>query len=207
MRREKSPACSCSEKSVRVKQRCAWARGALDIVYHDTEWGVPHHDDRALFELLILEGAQAGLSWTTILRKRDAYRSAYRGFDPAVVATFTAADEARLRDDPGIVRNAAKIGWSVRNARAFLAVQRAEGSFDAYLWGFVDGKPIVNGRGQGEELPATTALSDRISVDLKKRGFGFVGSTIVYAYLQATGVVNDHSADCFRAKRSRQSRA
>jgi DNA-3-methyladenine glycosylase I len=192
---------------VRVKQRCAWARGALDIVYHDTEWGVPHHDDRALFELLILEGAQAGLSWTTILRKRDAYRSAYRGFDPAVVATFTAADEARLRDDPGIVRNAAKIGWSVRNARAFLAVQRAEGSFDAYLWGFVDGKPIVNGRGQGEELPATTALSDRISVDLKKRGFGFVGSTIVYAYLQATGVVNDHSADCFRAKRSRQSRA
>jgi DNA-3-methyladenine glycosylase I len=203
MRREKSPACSCSEKSVRVKQRCAWARGALDIVYHDTEWGVPHHDDRALFELLILEGAQAGLSWTTILRKRDAYRSAYRGFDPAVVATFTAADEARLRDDPGIVRNAAKIGWSVRNARAFLAVQRAEGSFDAYLWGFVDGKPIVNGRGQGEELPATTALSDRISVDLKKRGFGFVGSTIVYAYLQATGVVNDHSADCFRAKRAR----
>ncbi len=192
---------------MRVKQRCAWARGALDIVYHDTEWGVPHHDDRALFELLILEGAQAGLSWTTILRKRDAYRSAYRGFDPAVVATFTAADEARLRDDPGIVRNAAKIGWSVRNARAFLAVQRAEGSFDAYLWGFVDGKPIVNGRGQGEELPATTALSDRISVDLKKRGFGFVGSTIVYAYLQATGVVNDHSADCFRAKRSRQSRA
>jgi len=192
---------------VRVKQRCAWARGALDIVYHDTEWGVPHHDDRALFELLILEGAQAGLSWTTILRKRDAYRSAYRGFDPAVVATFTAADEARLRDDPGIVRNAAKIGWSVRNARAFLAVQRAEGSFDAYLWGFVDGKPIVNGRGQGEELPATTALSDRISVDLKKRGFGFVGSTIVYAYLQATGVVNDHSADCFRAKRARQSRA
>jgi DNA-3-methyladenine glycosylase I len=183
---------------VRVKPRCAWARGALDIVYHDTEWGVPHHDDRALFELLILEGAQAGLSWTTILRKRDAYRAAYRGFDPAVVAKFTAADEARLRDDAGIVRNAAKIAWSVRNARAFLDVQRTAGSFDAYLWGFVDGKPIVNDRGDGEELPATTALSDRISADLKQRGFGFVGSTIVYAYLQATGVVNDHSAACFR---------
>ncbi len=186
---------------MRVKQRCAWARGELDIVYHDTEWGVPHHDDRALFELLILEGAQAGLSWTTILRKRDAYRTAYRGFDPAIVAKFTAADEERLRADPGIVRNAAKIAWSVRNARAFLAVVAEHGSFDAYLWSFVNGTPIVNGRGDREDPPATTELSDRISADLKARGFGFVGSTIVYAYLQATGVVDDHSANCFRSQK------
>jgi DNA-3-methyladenine glycosylase I len=185
---------------VRVLQRCGWARGALDIAYHDTEWGVPQHDDRALFELLVLEGAQAGLSWTTILRKRDAYRSAYRGFDPAVVARFTAKDEARLRGDAGIVRNAAKIAWSLRNARAFLAVAAEYGSFDAYLWSYVDGRPIVNRPTADDDRPATTALSDRISADLKARGFGFVGSTIVYAFLQASGVVNDHSAACFRAK-------
>lgn len=184
--------------------RCAWARDPLDIEYHDREWGVPQHDDTALFELLILEGAQAGLSWNTILRKRDAYRTAYRGFDPAVVARFNKRKGAALMTDPGIVRNASKIAWSVRNAQAFLAVQDEFGSFDRYLWAFVDGKPIVNRPKTRESLPAHTPLSDRVSADLKKRGFGFVGSTIVYAFLQATGVVDDHMATCFRAKGGRR---
>jgi DNA-3-methyladenine glycosylase I len=184
--------------------RCAWARDPLDIEYHDREWGVPQHDDTALFELLILEGAQAGLSWNTILRKRDAYRAAYRGFDPAVVAHFNKRKQAALMADPGIVRNASKIAWSVRNAQAFMAVQDEFGSFDRYLWGFVNGKPIVNHPKTRESLPAHTPLSDRISADLKKRGFGFVGSTIVYAFLQAMGVVDDHVATCFRAKGGRR---
>jgi DNA-3-methyladenine glycosylase I len=185
--------------------RCEWARDPLDIVYHDEQWGVPQHDDRALFEMLVLEGAQAGLSWTTILRKRDGYRAAYRGFDPAVVATFTQADEAALRADASIVRNAAKIAWSVRNARAFVAVAHEFGSFDAYLWGFVGEKPIVNRPATRDDVPARTELSDRISADLRTRGFGFVGSTIVYAYLQANGLVNDHIATCFRSKGTRRS--
>ena len=169
------------------------------IAYHDTEWGVPVHDDRVLFEFLILEGAQAGLSWSTILRKRDAYRDAYRQFDPARVARFGEREREALRANAGIVRNAGKIAWSVRNAEAFLAVQREHGSFDAYLWAFVDGKPIVSRPRDPGEVPATTALSDRLSRDLRKRGFGFVGSTICYAFLQAVGVVDDHAAACFRA--------
>jgi DNA-3-methyladenine glycosylase I len=169
--------------------------------YHDREWGVPQHDDRALFELLTLEGAQAGLSWSTILRKREAYRAAYREFDPAAVARFDARKQSALLRNPGIVRNTSKIAWSVRNARAFVAVQREFGSFDRYLWQFVKGRPVVNCPRAGHALPPRTPLSDRISADLRKRGFGFVGSTIVYAFLQATGVVNDHVVECFRASR------
>ena len=160
----------------------------------------PVHDDRVLFEFLILEGAQAGLSWSTILRKRDAYRKAYRGFDPAKVARFTARDEARLMADAGLVRNAGKIGWSIRNARAFLEVAREHGSFDAYLWGFVDGKPVVHRPRSAAEIPASTPLSDTLSRDLKKRGFGFAGTTICYAFMQAVGVVDDHERRCFRAR-------
>jgi len=180
--------------------RCPWARREPEISYHDTEWGVPQHDDRALFELLTLEGAQAGLSWETILRKRDGYRAAFAGFDPAAVAAFDASRLAALALDPGIVRHRGKIASAVSNAAAFLAVQREFGSFDAYLWAFAGGKPIVSRRPHAEELPARTELSDRLSADLRKRGFAFVGSTIVYAFLQATGVVDDHRATCFRAK-------
>jgi len=169
--------------------------------YHDDEWGVPVHDDRTLFEFIILEGAQAGLSWATILRKREAYRRAYRGFDPAKVARFGERDVARLLADDGIVRNAAKVGWSVRNAKAFLAVQRERGSFDAFLWAFAGGKPIVNRPRTTADLPARTELSDRLSAELRRRGFGFVGSTICYSFLQAVGVVDDHAATCFRAVR------
>lgn len=184
--------------------RCPWARDPLMIAYHDREWGVPHHDDTELFELLILEGAQAGLSWSTILNKREAYRAAYRGFDPALVARFGKRKQTALMADAGIVRNAAKIAWSVRNAKAFLAVQREFGSFDRYLWAFVNGKPVVGRPKTLDELPTRTPLSDRVSADLKKRGFGFVGSTIVESYLQATGVIDDHVASCFRAKGTRR---
>jgi DNA-3-methyladenine glycosylase I len=184
-----------------VKVRCAWAVDPAMAAYHDREWGVPQHDDRALFELLTLEGAQAGLSWSTILRKREAYRAAYREFDPAAVARFDARKQSALLRNPGIVRNTSKIAWSVRNARAFVAVQREFGSFDRYLWQFVKGRPVVNCPRAGHALPPRTPLSDRISADLRKRGFGFVGSTIVYAFLQATGVVNDHVVECFRASR------
>jgi DNA-3-methyladenine glycosylase I len=185
--------------------RCEWATGADAemTAYHDEEWGVPVHDDVRLFELLILEGAQAGLSWATILHKRDAYRKAYRGFDPAKVARFGDAQRAALLANAGIVRNAAKIDWSIRNAKAFLVVQREFGSFDAYLWAFVDGKPIVNRPRTSDDVPASTPLSDAISKDLRKRGFGFVGTTICYAFLQATGVVDDHRRSCFRSEGSR----
>jgi DNA-3-methyladenine glycosylase I len=180
--------------------RCAWAgTDPAMIAYHDGEWGVPLHDDRALFEFLILEGAQAGLSWSTILHRRDGYRRAYREFDPVKVARFGGRDVARLLGDERIIRNRAKIAWSVRNAQAFLAVQRQHGSFDAYLWRWVSGEPIVNRPRAAADLRAKTALSDALSKDLRKRGFGFVGSTICYAFLQATGVVNDHVASCFRA--------
>src|SRR4029450_8433980 len=166
--------------------------------YHDTEWGVPLHDDRRLFEFLILEGAQAGLSWETILKKRDAYRRAFDGFDPARVARYTATKVERVMGDPGIVRNRLKIESAVSNARAFLDVQKEAGSFDAYIWRFVDGKPRVNTvRGMGD-VPASTVQSDAMSKDLKKRGFRFVGTTICYAFMQATGMVNDHMVDCFR---------
>jgi DNA-3-methyladenine glycosylase I len=181
------------------KVRCRWvAAGDADYRrYHDTEWGRPVHDDRLLFEMLILEGAQAGLSWRTILRKRANYRQAFAGFDPARVARFTAARQARLLLDPGIVRNRLKIAATVGNARAFLEVQREFGSFDRYLWSFVDDKPVIRASRAVAGLPARTALSDRISKDLKQRGFRFVGTTIIYAYLQAVGVVNDHMRGCF----------
>ncbi len=188
------------------RTRCAWATGADAemTAYHDDEWGVPVHDDRVLFEFLILEGAQAGLSWATILHRREKYRRAYRGFDPAKVAKFGARDVTRLLADDGIIRNRAKVVWSIANAKAFLAVQREFGSFDAYLWSFVKGKPAVHRLRDGEAPAATTALSDLVSKDLRKRGFGFVGSTIVYSYLQAVGVVDDHAARCFGAARPRR---
>ncbi|MBJ6724591.1 DNA-3-methyladenine glycosylase I [Geomesophilobacter sediminis] len=179
--------------------RCAWAGSdPLYHDYHDREWGVPVHDDRLLFEFLILEGAQAGLSWITILRKREAYRAAFAGFDPELVARFDDAKTAELLANPGIVRNRLKIAAAVGNARAFLKVQEEFGSFDAYLWRFVDGKPIQNARKTLSDIPASTPVSDALSRDLKKRGFRFVGSTICYAHMQAVGMVNDHVVDCFR---------
>jgi DNA-3-methyladenine glycosylase I len=178
--------------------RCGWARTELSIPYHDTEWGVPLHDERGLFEFLILEGAQAGLSWETILKKRDAYRTAFDAFDPERVARYNAKKVERLMSDPGIVRNRLKIESAVTNARAFLDVQKEAGSFDAYIWRFVDGKPRVNKFRALGDLPASTPQSDAMSKDLKKRGFRFVGTTICYAFMQATGMVNDHAVTCFR---------
>jgi DNA-3-methyladenine glycosylase I len=181
------------------KHRCAWAgTDPVSVEYHDEEWGVPLHDDRRLFEMLVLEGAQAGLSWITILRKRDAYRKAFDGFDPARVARYRAARVERLLANPGIVRNRLKIEGAVRSAAAFLAVQREFGSFDAYIWQFVGGTPRQNARRTPQDVPATTPESDAMSRDLRKRGFTFVGSTICYAFMQATGLVNDHVIDCFR---------
>jgi DNA-3-methyladenine glycosylase I len=181
--------------------RCAWAgTDPLYCAYHDDEWGRPVRDDRVLFEFLVLEGAQAGLSWITILRKRPAYRKAFAGFDPKKVARFTARDTRRLMNDAGIVRNRLKIASTITNARAFLAVQREFGSFSRYLWDFVGGRPVANRPRARQDVPASTPLSDAISKDLKRRGFRFVGTTIVYAYLQAVGVVDDHVAGCFRAR-------
>ena len=187
------------------KLRCSWAPPSdpTYTAYHDKEWGVPLHDDRALFEFLILEGAQAGLSWSTILHKRDNYRRAYHRFDPKKVARYTRKDVARLLKDAGIVRNRLKIESSIGNAQAFLAVQKEFGSFDAYIWSFVGGKPLLNRWRTGAHVPARTEISDKMSKDLKKRGFRFVGSTICYAFMQATGMVNDHRADCFRHKARR----
>ena len=180
--------------------RCSWATNDLNIRYHDAEWGMPVHDDRTFFEFLVLEGAQAGLSWDTVLKKRDAYRAAFDNFDPAKVAKYSDAKCAQLLLNEGIIRNRLKIASAVRNAKAFLAVQKEFGSFDAYIWGFVSGKPIVNKcKGHGD-VPAKTLVSDAISKDLKKRGFNFVGSTIMYAFMQATGMVNDHLTRCFRYK-------
>jgi DNA-3-methyladenine glycosylase I len=179
--------------------RCGWA-GAdpLYVAYHDEEWGVPVHDDRTFFEFLILEGAQAGLSWSTILKKRDNYRRAFDQFDPRLVAAYDEARVAQLLADPGIVRNRAKIAAAVDNARAFLAVQDELGSFDAYVWQFVGGRPLQNNFQSLSEIPAETAESRALSKDLKRRGFRFVGPTIVYAFMQATGLVNDHLISCFR---------
>jgi DNA-3-methyladenine glycosylase I len=184
-----------------VKKRCRWASGGDPeyVRYHDKEWGRPVHDDRRLFEMLILEGAQAGLSWSTILRKRANYRKAFAGFEPKKVARFNSARKAALLLNPGIVRNRLKIESTVSNALAFLEVQREFGSFNRYLWSFVDGRPLLNRPRALQALPARTELSDRISKDLVKRGFRFVGSTITYAYLQAVGVVNDHARNCFLA--------
>jgi DNA-3-methyladenine glycosylase I len=178
--------------------RCGWAKNDLAIRYHDEEWGVPVHDDRRWFEFLILEGAQAGLSWDTILRKRESYRRAFLGFDPEAVAKFDEARIEALLADPGIVRNRLKISSAVKNARAFLRVQEECGSFDGYIWQFVEGRPIQNAWSRLEDVPGRTPLSDAISKDLKRRGFTFVGTTICYAMMQATGLVNDHLVGCFR---------
>lgn len=168
--------------------------------YHDKEWGVPLHDDQKIFEFLILEGFQAGLSWRTVLEKREAFRKAFRGFDPKKVARFTAKDQQRLLGNAGIIRNRLKIAAAINNAQRFLEIQKEFGSFDAYIWQFVGGKPIVNKRKSFKNLPATSKESDALSGDLKKRGFKFVGSTIVYSHMQATGMVNDHLMSCFRYK-------
>lgn len=179
--------------------RCSWCGSdPLYVAYHDTEWGTPLHDERALFEALILDGAQAGLSWFTILKKRENYRRAFDGFDAERIARYGEADVARLLADPGIVRNRLKVAAAIGNARATLAIREEFGGLDAYLWRFVDGRPIVNAWRELAEIPARTALSDAIGKDLQKRGFKFVGSTITYAFMQGVGLVNDHLASCFR---------
>ena len=183
-----------------IRERCPWPRTELDIAYHDAEWGVPVHDDAVLFEFLILEGAQAGLSWSTILRKRANYRRAFAGFDASRIARFTSGRVERLLADPGIVRNRLKIESTISNARAFLAVQEQFGSFDAYVWRFVDGVPRRNARRSSQQIPARTPESDALSKDLLQHGFRFVGSTICYAFMQACGLVNDHLVTCFRYK-------
>ena len=182
--------------------RCHWAENGdpLYVAYHDEEWGVPQHDDRVLFEFLILEGAQAGLSWSTVLNKRESYRKAFSDFDARKVARYDKARIAALLQDPGIVRNRLKVEATVINARAFLEVQKEFGSFDAYIWQFVGTKPRCNAWQSRKQVPAFTAESDAMSKDLKRRGFKFVGSTIMYAFMQATGMVNDHTKDCFRWK-------
>jgi DNA-3-methyladenine glycosylase I len=184
-----------------TRVRCAWAGTApLYVAYHDREWGVPVHDDNHLFGFLILEGAQAGLSWITILKRREGYRRAFANFDPARVARFDAKRCAKLLLDPGIIRNRLKVASAVTNAKAFLAVQKEFGSFAKYQWSFVGGKPVQNAHKTMKDVPARTDLSDAFSKDLKQRGFSFVGSTIIYAHMQATGMVNDHIASCFRHK-------
>ena len=187
-------------------KRCQWAEGvSLDYIrYHDEEWGVPVFDDRVQFEFLLLEGAQAGLSWSTILNKRDGYRQAFAEFDPQKVARFTDKRIEKLLTNPGIVRNRLKVQSAVTNAKAFLAVQKEFGSFSEYIWDFVGGEPIQNAHERDKDIPATSPESDALSRDLKKRGFKFVGSTIVYAHMQATGLVNDHVVGCFRYKPCRQ---
>ena len=183
----------------RTVVRCPWGEShPLYVVYHDKEWGVPLHDDRTLFEMLILEGAQAGLSWITILKKRDAYRRAFSRFDPRKVARYDTRKVERLLTNDGIIRNRLKIGAAITNARAFLAVQDEFGSFDRYIWRFVDGRPKQNAWKTLKQIPARTKESDAVSQDLKRRGFKFVGSTICYAHMQATGMVNDHLVSCFR---------
>jgi len=187
-----------SAKKNAAPVRCPWANNELSIRYHDEEWGVPVHDDRTLFEFLILEGAQAGLSWNTILNKRDNYRRAFDGFDPKRVALYDQPKVRKLLADAGIVRNRLKIAASIENAKAFLRVQQEFGSFDRYIWQFVGGKPLVNKRKSMRQVPARTAESDAMSKDLKRRGFKFVGTTICYAFMQAIGMVNDHLVVCFR---------
>lgn len=188
-------------RNTAAKPRCAWCLASPQFVrYHDEEWGVPVHDDRRLFEFLILEGAQAGLSWSTILNKRENYRKAFAGFAPARVARFGARDVKRLMANAGIVRNRLKIESAIGNARALLEVQREFRSFDAYLWGFVGGRPLQSARRSLKQIPARTPLSDALSKDLRRRGFRFVGSTILYAFMQAVGMVNDHPTECFRRR-------
>ena len=182
-----------------MKQRCGWSTNdPLYIKYHDEEWGIPVHDDRKLFEMLILEGAQAGLSWITILRKRENYRKAFNNFEAKKIAQYDSKKVKQLLQNEGIVRNRLKIAATIQNAKCFLAVQKEFGSFDKYIWQFVNGKPIINNRKTLKDIPAMTKESDVMSKDLKKRGFKFVGSTICYAFIQAVGMVNDHTTDCFR---------
>lgn len=182
-------------------QRCSWSmKHEREILYHDTEWGVPRVDDAGQFEFLILESAQAGLSWSTILAKREGYRRAFHGFDPDMVARFTASDVNRLLQNPGIIRNRRKIEAAINNAKAFLTIAEEYGSFCTYIWQFVDGRPIVNAWRRGEDVPAVTPLAETIARELKRRGFSFLGPTVVYAHMQATGLVNDHLTSCFRYK-------
>lgn len=183
-----------------MKHRCTWATKEIFHPYHDDEWGVPVHDDQKLFEVLVLEGAQAGLSWETILKKREAYRKAFYGFDPKVCAELTDAYLESQLANPGIIRNRLKVFSVRKNAVAFLEIQKTLGSFDAYIWNFVEGEPIVNAFKTLDEIPTSTEVSDAIAKDLKKRGMSFVGTTIMYAYMQATGIVNDHEVGCFRYK-------
>jgi DNA-3-methyladenine glycosylase I len=187
-------------KKATIRRRCPWPTDELYIRYHDTEWGVPLHDDQRLFEILILEGAQAGLSWHTVLKKRENYQVAFDQFDPRKVARYHTAKIAKLLGNAGIIRNRLKIHAAIQNAKAFLRVQEEFGSFDAYIWRFVDGRPKINRWRTMKEVPARTAISDALSKDLLQRGFKFVGSTICYAHMQATGMVNDHLVTCFRHK-------
>ena len=191
-------------KSDEIPATCGWAKHPLEVAYHDAEWGVPKRGERRLFEDLVLDGAQAGLSWLTILKRREGYRAAFEGFDPVRVAAYGQADIDRLLADPGIIRNRAKVNSAIQNARAFLEVQQEFGTFGEYLWNWVDGRPIQHERGVGVHSPVRTELSDRMSADLKKRGFSFVGSTIVYAMIQAIGLVNDHTVACSQYARVRQ---
>lgn len=184
-----------------MTDRCEWAKDDLMIQYHDNEWGIPIHDDQKLFEMLILEGAQAGLSWSTILKRRKTYREAFSNFDPLQVSKYTQKDVNRLLKDEGIIRNNLKIQSTINNAKQFLAIQKEFGSFDTYIWNFVDNKPITNNYKKLGDIPTSTPLSDKISKDLKKREFNFVGSTICYAFMQAVGMTNDHTANCFRYKK------
>ncbi len=196
----KTPSAQIMSKlnTIKSARRCHWARTDLSIAYHDDEWGVPVHDDRKFFEFLILEGAQAGLNWETILRKRENYRRAFDNFDPARIAKYGSRKIAQLMNDEGIIRNRLKIASAVQNARAFLKIQAEFGSFDKYIWQFVKGKPLKLKR--GHSVPSRTEISDALSRDLKKRGFNFVGSAICYAFMQAVGLVNDHAATCFRSR-------
>ncbi|MEP2670840.1 MAG: DNA-3-methyladenine glycosylase I [Cyclobacteriaceae bacterium] len=190
---------------MKEKQRCSWCLGFEQYIeYHDTEWGVPVHDDRTHFEFLILEGAQAGLSWSTILKKREGYKKLFADFDPKKVARFSDTKLEKILLNPAIIRNRLKVFAAVNNAKRFLEVQKEFGSFDKYIWQFVGGKPIVNQRKTMNEVPATTKESDALSKDLIKRGFKFVGSTVIYAHMQACGLVNDHVTDCFRYKETRK---
>jgi len=186
------------KKTPREVVRCKWPSNPLSIRYHDEEWGLPQHDDRVLFEFLLLEGAQAGLSWDTILQKRENYRAALDGFDPERIARYDRRKVQSLLRNPGIVRNRLKIASVTKNAKAFLSVRKEFGSFDRYIWQFTGGKPLLNTRTSNQSIPASTPESDAMSKDLKKRGFNFVGSTICYAFMQAVGMVNDHAVECFR---------
>jgi len=184
-----------------VKKRCQWAKDEPNVTYHDTEWGIPQHDDQKLFEFLILEGAQAGLSWTTILKRRDGYRNAFSNFDAKKVSKFTQKHVEKLLHDESIIRNNLKICSAINNARMFLKIQEEFGSFDKYLWAFVDDKPVKNKFKKLSDIHTSTEISEKLSQDLKKRGFSFVGPTICYAFMQAIGMVNDHTSDCFLYKK------